>query len=137
MELRNKRKGVPVTQQDSRPNKDCGGTSSKRVKAKLAVQPERSSRRLRNLASGAGPSSGQEIHTEAQPSVDAAGHRSDRQGLLFSQRVKQELPSEPDHVAEQGRQHVMAGSSGQAEQVRFHPSLDTYRASSYHCQMLF
>lgn len=118
MELRNKRKGVPAPQQDSRPSKDSSGNASKRVKSKSQHPPERSSRRLRNRVGEAGPSSRQEGPPEEKPPVGTPGNRSDSQALEFSQQVKQEVPAEPDHVADPGRQHVMAGSSGQADQVR-------------------
>lgn len=118
MELRNKRKGVPAPQQDSRPSKDSSGSASKRVKSKSQHPPERSSRRLRNRVGEAGPSSRQEGPPEEKPPVETPGNRSDSQTHEFSKQVKQEIPSEPDHVADPGRQRAMAGGVGQADQVR-------------------
>lgn len=117
MELRNKRKGVPAPQQDIKPGRDSSGAASKRVKSKPQQPPERSSRRLRNLEAGAGPSSGQEGPAQAPP--ETPGHRSNPRAPNYQARVKQELLSEPDHAADLIGAGAMAGSTGQAEPVRF------------------
>lgn len=89
------------------------------MKSKAQHQPERSSRRLRNLVAEAGPSSRPEESNDEKPRLETAGHRSDSQARKTSQRIKQQLPSEPAKVADPGRQHAMAGTSGQADQVGF------------------
>lgn len=118
MELRNKRKGVPAQQQESRPSKDSSGNTSKRVRSKAQNQPERASRRLRSRNGDAGPSSIHEGTPTEKPVAATAGNQSDSQDIQISQRVKQEAPAESDRIEEPGRPLVMAGSSGPAEQVR-------------------
>lgn len=119
MELRNKRKGVPAPQQESKPSKDSNGNTGKRVKSKAQHQPERVSRRLRSRSGEAGPSSKQEGTQHEKRASQTVGHRSEGQDVHPPLRLKQEVQAEPDHFEETGRQDVMAGSSGQAEQVRY------------------
>eukprot|EP00892_Ulva_mutabilis_P001731 jgi/Ulvmu1/11559/UM079_0002.1 len=116
MELRNKRKGVPAQQQESRPSKDSSGNTSKRVKSRANNQPERASRRVRSRNGEAGPSSRHEAAPQETSAPEAGAHSSACQDIHISQRVKQEVLAEPDHVEEPARQRVMAGSPRQAEQ---------------------